>query len=152
MYTVCFINCRAGNLLISFLSESLVFCEKMSNLLKKTCNSLIRSWTFIFDEWPEQIGHVHSVLVSNLTCAIRSHHSFLVSNLSNLLTKNEGMSKLLIFKNKTYKIKYFRFFYPKFVERIDYLLIYHKWPEQITLSPSLVMSDLSDSLTVTHLS
>ena len=46
-------NARAGNLLIGFLSELLVFCkknERMSNSLQKASNSLI-----------------HSFLVSNLS-------------------------------------------------------------------------------------
>ena len=79
---------RVGNLLISFLSESIVFCKKwanneqMSDLLKKTSDSLLCSF---FGEWPEQITH---------------GHSFLVSKLSDLLTsliKKEGRNKSLIF-------------------------------------------------------
>ena len=50
---------RVGNLLIEFLSKSLVFCqisERMSNLLKKMTNLLI------FGEQPEQIAHRHSTV------------------------------------------------------------------------------------------
>ena len=57
----------------------------MSNFLKKTRDSLI-----------------HSLLVSHLSWTIHSHCSFLVSDLSDLLTsliKKEGMSEWLILKN-----------------------------------------------------
>ena len=71
---------RAGNSLIGFLSESLVFLrknEQMSDSLKKTSDSLIRSF-----------------LVSNLSDLLTS--LLLVSDLSDSrtsLTKNEGMSE-----------------------------------------------------------
>ena len=108
----------AENLLIGFLSESLVFLQKneqMSNSLKKTSDSLIRL--------------------------------FLVSNLSNI-PKN------------TISVKFF--------EQIAHSLIYHERPERIAHSCSMLicqerperfahgcsfdMSELSDSLTVAHLS
>ena len=41
---------------------------------------------------------------------------------------------------------------PKFFEWIAHSLIYHERPERITHSRSFVMSDLSDLLTVAHLS
>ena len=82
---------RAGNSLMGFLCELLVFCEKndqMSDFLKKTSDSLIRSFlvshlshsltSLIFGEWPEWFAHI-------------------------ALTKNEGMSESLnFFKQKTY--------------------------------------------------
>ena len=82
--------------------------------------------------------------------------SFLVSDLSNLLTsltKNEGMSRSLIFLNKkTYKnilknkiLDYLA----NIFERITHLLIYH---ERFAHGCSFVLSDLSYSLTVAHLS
>ena len=37
-------------------------------------------------------------------------------------------------------------------EQIAYLLIYHKRPERFAYSRSFVLSNLSDSLTVTHFS
>ena len=73
---------RVGNSLIGFLSESLV----LSN--KKMSDSLMVA-LFWWATW-----------------AICSHRSFLVSDLSESLTsliKKEGMSELLVFKQKTYK-------------------------------------------------
>ena len=111
-------------------------------------------------------------MVANFWCAtwaIHSHRSFLVSDLSDLLTsviKKEGMSKLLVFfflrtKNipkNTILVKCF--------ERIAHLLIYHERPERIAhgcsmficyerlkrfdLGCSFDMSYLSNSLTVAH--
>ena len=96
----CLTNARAGNSLIGFPSESLVFSpknEQMSDSLKKTSDSLIRSflvsdlsdllmiahflwamwanrsWSLIFGERPEgftQIAHFCWA-----TCAIHSHCS-----------------------------------------------------------------------------
>ena len=64
------------------------------------------------------------------------------------------MSDLLIFSIKKSYIKHtkkqdFRFFKPNFFERSDHLLISS---ERITHGRSFVLSDLSDSLTVAHLS
>ena len=76
---------RAGNSLIGFLSESLVFCEKMSKWAicskEQAIRSFalfwwatwaIRSWSLIFGEQPEQITHGHSFLVSNLSDLLTS--------------------------------------------------------------------------------
>ena len=70
------------------------------------------------------------------------------------LTKNEGMSKLLIFLNKKNLYKTLKhtkkkslYFFTKFVERIAHSLIWHEGPERIANSRSFVISDLSDSLT-----
>ena len=127
------------------------------------CNSLI------FGERPERITH---------------DHSFLVSNLSNLLTsliKKEEMSKSLVFfqkptkKNILVKFCWANSFFCELkskwaicYEKKSNLLIYHEQPEQIAHSHSFFISDLrnsltshgcsfgmsnlSDSLTVTHLS
>ena len=90
---------RARNSLIGFLSESLVFCEKnerMNYLLKKTRNSLIRSF------WVSNLSD--SLMVAHFwwaTWAICSNRSFLVSDLSDSLTSlinQEGMSDSLIKK------------------------------------------------------
>ena len=50
------------------------------------------------------------------------------------------------------KNKILDFFQLKFFEWISHLLIYHERPEQIAHGHSFVMSNLSDSLMVTHLS
>ena len=103
----------------------------MSNSPKKTSDSLIRS--FLVSAW-----------------AIRSHRSFLVSDLSDLLTslikKREWANRSFFKKQKPY-IKHTKNIL-KFFEQITHLLIYHERPERITHSRSFVMSNLSDSLTV----
>ena len=68
---------RAGNSLIGFLSELLVFCKKMSDLLKKQAIGsfahflwvtwAISSWSLIFRERPEQFAHIAHFLVSDLS-------------------------------------------------------------------------------------
>ena len=100
---------RAGNSLIGFLSELLVFCKKWANERFAQKNKQFAR-SLIFGERPERFAHGHSFLVSDLmesllvahfwwaTWAICSHRLFLVSNLSNLLTsfiKNERMSNWL---------------------------------------------------------
>ena len=103
-----------------------------------------------FGEWPEPFAH---------GC------SFLVSNLSNLLTSlmiKEGMRKLLFFyvqykkcTKNTISVKFF-----DWIAHLSWAtwancsrsLICHEWPEQFTHSCSFNISDLSDSLTVAYLS
>ena len=83
------------------------------------------------------------------TWAICSHPSFLVSDLSILLTsliKKEGLSKRFIFL--TYKKCTKNTILAIFFEQITHSLIYHELPEGITHSHLFVMSDLSDSLMV----
>ena len=55
---------RVGNLLIGFLSKSLVFCKKWANPSFDTKNV---SNSLIFCERPEQFAHNCSFLVSNLS-------------------------------------------------------------------------------------
>ena len=89
---------RARNSLIGFLSESLVFCDKMSEWaiqLKKTRDSLIHS--FLVSDLSDLLMVAHFWWA---TWAICSHCSILVSDLSDLLTsfiKKEGMSESLIY-------------------------------------------------------
>ena len=68
---------RAGNLLIWFPSESLVYCPNMSNSLTIAhflgATWANRSWSLIFGEWPEQFDHIAHFWWA--TWAIRSHHS-----------------------------------------------------------------------------
>ena len=90
---------RAGNSLIWFPSEALVFCPKMSEW---AIHSLI------FGERPERFAHDWSFPLGDLSkllmvahfwwakWAIRSHHSFNLSEMSvsiTLLTKKEDMSE-----------------------------------------------------------
>ena len=73
---------RAGNSLIGFLSELLVFGEKMSEWGFAQRNEqfdhfrwatwAIRSWSLIFGEQPERIAHGCSFLVSDLTDSLTS--------------------------------------------------------------------------------
>ena len=115
---------RAGNSLIGFPSESLVFTQKRSNeqFAQKTSDSLIRSFlvsdlsdllmiahflwamwanpsgSLIFGERSERFTHITHLWWA--TWAICSHCSILVSDLSDSLTsliKKEGMSDSLIF-------------------------------------------------------
>ena len=144
---------RAGNSLIGFLSKLLVFLQKneqMSNSIKKTIDSLIRSF-----------------LVSNLNDLLTS------------LIKNEGMSNLLIFfyvqktNQKIWFIILVKFSWAnRSFAHLSWVtwancsqtLICHEWPEQFAhgcsfdmsnlsnlLSHSFVLSNLSKSLTVAHL-
>ena len=57
---------RAGNSLVGFLSESLIFCEKMSEWAICTKNERF-AHSLIFDEWPEWFAHGCSFLVSALS-------------------------------------------------------------------------------------
>ena len=96
--------CRVGNSLLSFLSELLVFCQKnerMSNLLKKVSNSLIRSFlvsdlsdslmdAHFFGERPERFAH---------------SRSFLVSDLSDLLTSLRGNEQIFFLFNLQKNVK-----------------------------------------------
>ena len=102
---------RAGNSLIGFPSESLIFCPKMSEWAirskKRVIHSFahfwwatwaIRSRSLISSEQCERTTHAH---FWGATWALRSHRSFLVSDLSNSLTslaKKEEMSDSLIFQ------------------------------------------------------
>ena len=88
---------RAGNSLISFMSESLIFCKKLANewLAKKT------EWfahSLIFGEQPERIAHGCLFLVSDLSKLLKVAH-FLWATWALSLTsliKKEGMSETLI--------------------------------------------------------
>ena len=97
----CWLFSWVGNLLIGFLSELLVFCKIMSKWAICSKNDRFTHLIILVS---------NSLMVSHFwwsTWAIRSHHSFLVSNLSDLLTlliKKEGMSKLHVFLKKRIRI------------------------------------------------
>ena len=110
-------KCRAGNSLIGFPSESLVFCPKISERAIRSKNGRF-THSLIFGERPERFTHNRSFPLSDLseslmvahfwwaTWVIRSHRSFLVSHLSDSLTsltKKEEMSNSLIFSIKNFK-------------------------------------------------
>ena len=70
-FNVLRIPSRAGDSLIGFLSESLVFCkknERMSDSIKK-----VSDW-LIFGEQPERFAHGHSFLVSDLSNLLMVAH------------------------------------------------------------------------------
>ena len=132
------------------------FLKKMSDWLKKTSDSLICSF-LVSIEQPERIAHGCSFLVSDLseslmvahfwwvTWAIRSHRSFLVSDLSDLLTsliKKGVMSESLIFFKRTKNVLKIQLL-SNFFEQIAHSLIYHERPERIAHSRSFDLSDLS---------
>ena len=144
---------RVRNLLIGFLSELLFFAknELMSDLLKKPSNSLI------FCEWPERFTHItnfgerpewlaHITYFWWATGAICSHRSI----------KKEGMSKLLLYFIQIFWANRSFFVSKRVKERMSDLLrknkqfahslIYHERPAHFS------MSNLSDLLTVAHLS
>ena len=114
---------RAGNSLIGFLSELLVFCKKGEWAIpskKRAIRSFayfwwgtwaICSWSLIFGERPERITHGRSFLVSNLLLTslifgeqperfahIAQGKWAIVSESLTSLTKKEEMSDLLIFQ------------------------------------------------------
>ena len=93
---------RAGNLFIGFLSESLVFCEKINWWAicskKQAIRSFahfwwvtwaIRSLSLIFGERPERIAHGRSFLVSDLSDSLTS---LIFGEWPERFTKKEGMS------------------------------------------------------------
>ena len=57
---------RAGNLLIGFLSELLVFCEKISESAICSKNEQL-AHSLIFGDRPERFAHGCSFLVSDLS-------------------------------------------------------------------------------------
>ena len=90
------LNSRVGNSLMGSLSESLIFCEKMSK--RAICSKNGRfDHSLIFGEQPERFAHPSSFMMSHLsesltlayfwraTWTICSHRSILVSDLSDLL-------------------------------------------------------------------
>ena len=112
------LSSRAGNSLIGFLSESPIFCEKMSEWAfcsEKTSYWLIRSFLvsnlsdslmvphFWWATWPKRsflvtnMSYLLTSLIFGEPWAICSHCSFLVSPELTSVTKNEGMSESLIF-------------------------------------------------------
>ena len=95
---ILYVITRALNLLISFLSESLVFCPKMSKWAIRSKKQAIHyfahfywvtwaicSWSLIFGERPVEIAHGCSFVMSDLSDLL-TLLIFLVSDLSNLLT------------------------------------------------------------------
>ena len=93
------------------------------------------------------------------TRAICSHRSFLVSDLSDSLIsllKKEGMSELLVFLNlqnnvkKSTKKYYFSQIF-KSGSLVFVSLFWHEQLERFAHSPTFVLSDLSELLTVAHL-
>ena len=163
---------RVGNSLIKFWSESLVFCQKseqMSYSLKKwAISSFAHFW---WATW--------AILSRSIIPSERLSKSLMVAHLSWAIwaicsLRSEGMSESFAFlKNfqktvKTYKkYKFFNFFWANclfFLSKRENLVIAQKteWfahslfcpeqPERIAHIYSFFMNDLSDSLTVAHLS
>ena len=110
----------------------------------------IRLQSLIPSEWPEWIAH---------------SRSFVLSNLSDLLTSLRRNEQIFCFKKNSKNIQKYDFFWiflsysncSFFVskrenERFAHLLICPEWPEQMAHICSFVMSNLSVFLTVAHLS
>ena len=113
---------RAGNLLIGFPSESLVFCEKLAHERFAQKNEWF-AHSLIFGERPERFAHIAHFRWA--TWAIRYTS----------ITKKEGIRSF--FKEKKVRSR---------------SLICHEQPKQIAHGRSFVLIDLSDSLTIAHLS
>ena len=159
--------CRVGNLLISFLSESLVFCKKMSKLLIPSKNPAIRSlahfwwvtWAkrwlsfifgeqhidsltlLIFGERPEQFAHITHLKRGNERTANFFKNWQKCTKKYNF--SQQFLSKLLIFLSESGNE-----WFAKKTEPFTNSLFYHEQPERIAHGCSFVMSDLSDSLTI----
>ena len=165
-----------------FWANHLCFAKKWANE-RFAQNDKQFTHSLIFGEQPKQFAHGRSFLVSDLseslkvahfwwvTWTIRSHRSFLLSDLNDpltSLTKNEGMSKSLIFLNKKTYIKHNKildflakcFWANRSFTHLSWVtwancswsLICHERHEGFAHSRSFVLSNLSDSLTVAHLS
>ena len=112
---------RAGNSLIGFLSESLVFCPKMSEWAIRSKKWAIHSFAHFW--WATWVIRSRLLILSHFlwatwanrswslnfwwaTWAIRSNRSFLVSDLSTSLTsltKKKEMIDSLMFSKKKFK-------------------------------------------------
>ena len=136
----------ANRSLFEGITDLLIFSQKPSNSLRnqwehsQPCNSLI------FGERPERITH---------------DHSFLVSNLSNLLTsliKKEEISKsLAFFRKPTKNVPKKHFSQILLSKSLVFCEQKSKWAicsekKSNLLIRSIIMSDLSKLLTVAHLS
>ena len=124
-----------------FWANNSFFAKKLANeqFTQKTSDLLIHS--FFVSDLSDLLMVAHFWWA---TWAICSHRSFLVSDLSDSLTsltKKEGMSKLLIFLTNLAYIKHTKKI------RFQIFLANIFWANR-----SFVLSDLSDLLTVTHLS
>ena len=137
----------------------------MSNWLIRSKKRAIH--TFLVSDLNEFLMVTHFWWVIWAFCA---YHSFLVRNLSKRfisLISKEGMSEWLFFL--TYKKLNKKYDFSQqilseslifvseraneqFTQKISNLLIFHERPERISHSRSFVMSELSESLTVTDLS
>ena len=140
------VSTRAGNSLIGFLSESLVFCEKMSQWATRSKKRALRS--FLVSNH-ERITHFWWA-----TWAIRSQRSFLVSDLSDSLIKKEGMSESLIcsfiMSDLSTSFTVCHLSWAPWAMRSRSLICLER-PERFDHGDSFVLRDLSESLTVAHL-
>ena len=138
-----------------------VFWPNRSFLAKKWANEWFNkknerfTYSLIFGEQPERLAHI--VHFWWATWAIRSHCS-----LKNREWVNHSFFKKLTV-HKIIQKAYQKYNFNQFFEWINRFLwgkeewairsfIYHEQPEQIAHSRSFFMSDLSDWLTVAHLS
>ena len=125
-----------GNSLIGFLSESLVFFSK---------KWAIRSFARFL---------VSSLMVAHFWWATWVNRSFLVSNLSDLLIsliKKRGNEQIANVPKNTILVNFFLAKRSFFCERKSEWAICSEKSSNLFIC-SFIMSDLSESLTVTHLS
>ena len=159
-----------------WFNHSLIFGERLSDLLKVAhfwwATWAYLSWTLIFGERPVQFAHIaHFWWV---TWAICSHHSLKKRDWLNCSFKKNIQKNTILVK---FFVRIARFLRAKdwkeqisnllrknkrFAHSLNYhewawvncslLIICHERPERFTPSRSFDMSDLSDLLTVAHLS
>ena len=146
---------RAGNSLIWFPSESLVFCPKMSEwaIHSKKClihsfalflwaTWAIRSWSLISSERCEQIAHGRSFFVSDLSDSL----TWLRGNERSWANHSGRSPKKRKWANRSVMLICL-----ERPERFAHGFISSERPERFAHGSSFVLSDLSKSLTVAHL-
>ena len=137
----------------------------MSDLLKKTSDSLIRSYlvsnSLTLAHFGERFAHSHVFLVSDLTKA----HIALYKRGSEWIARFLKLTKIIFYLNIFEWITYFLWAKEQFTQKKQVALlswvtwvicsrslIFGEWPEKIAHGWSFLVSDLSNLLTVTLLS
>ena len=148
---------RAGNSLIGFPNESLVFCPKMSEWSIRSKKWAIHSFAhFWWGTWAIR-SQSH---ISSEPCEWIAHgRSFLVSNLSDSLTslifgeRPEGFAHIAHLKRGNERITHFvnKKTYIKHTEKKILYFFSQHFLSNLLIHP-FIMNNLSESLTVAHLS
>ena len=110
------------------------------------CSEKTSDW-LIFGERPEPFAHSCSFVMRDLSNSLISLFKLTKKCPKNMILFNIFFCKSLVFVSKR-AIEQFAIKNKQFA----HLLFYHEWPEQIAHSRYFVLSNLSDFLTVAHLS